>query len=125
MTNYIKTPGEFKRKFAMENDAPRFRRSFVVSDAVQRATLACTGLGYGYFYINGKPVAPDRLTAPISNYNKTVWYTEHDVTSSLREGQSVAAAILGNGFYNEALSNPIKFHEATWLDKPKLVFALF
>lgn len=124
MTNFIKTPGPFKREFAMENDAPRFRRSFTVNGDVRCATLKCTGLGYGYFYINGKSVAPDRLTAPVSNYSKTVWYSEYDVTSLIREGENVAAAILGNGLYNETLSNPFEFYKAEWRDKPKLIFSL-
>ncbi|MBE7031266.1 MAG: hypothetical protein E7409_07595 [Ruminococcaceae bacterium] len=122
--NFIKTPGPFQREFAMKNDAPLFRRSFTVSGEVVRATLACTGLGYGYFYINGKAVAPDRLTAPVSNYTKTVWYTEYDVTALLNEGENVAAAILGNGLYNEALSNPFNFYKAEWRDKPKMIFSL-
>lgn len=121
---FIKTPGEFKKEFSMRNDAPRFRRSFEINGDVCRATLCCTGLGYGYFYINGKSVAPDRFTAPVSNYDKTVWYTQYDVTGLLRQGENVAAAILGNGLYNETLSNPFNFYKADWRDKPKMFFYL-
>lgn len=122
--NFIKTPGEFRREYSPLNHAPRFRKAFTVSEKLCCATLRCAGLGLGYFYINGKPVSEDKFISPPSNYNKTVWYNEYDVTSLLIKGENVAAAILGNGFYNESFSSLAKVNTASWRDKPKMFFEM-
>ncbi len=122
--NFIKVPAKFNSEYSLSNHAPRFRKVFTVSAGVRRATLRCAGLGLGYFYINGKPVSADRFTAPPSNYNKTVWYNEYDVTELIRCGENVAAAILGNGFYNESFKSLAKVNTASWRDNPKMFFEL-
>lgn len=81
-------------------------------------------LGYGYFYINGKKVTEDLFLAPVSNYTKTVWYTSHDVSHLLQEGENVLAAELGNGWYNEYVKSAWDYDTAPWRDNPKLILAL-
>ncbi|MBQ3096914.1 MAG: family 78 glycoside hydrolase catalytic domain, partial [Kiritimatiellae bacterium] len=81
-------------------------------------------LGLGEIFLNGRPIAPDRFLSPYSDYRKTLWYTEHDVTLLLRPGENLAAAALGNGFYNESLHTAWNANDAEWRDVPKLLFRL-
>ena len=103
--------------------AIKFRRRFSVCEK-SKAILSVCGLGYGYFYINGKRVSDYLFISPVSDYNKTLWYTRYDVTSLLQEGENVLCVHLGNGFYNENFETPWKHNEAKWRDVPKLSLTL-
>lgn len=106
------------------NPAPRFRKSFLLSQLPRKATLHCAGLGIGYFYINGSKASQDLFTAPVSDYLKTVWYCSYDVTPLLQQGENVIAAIIGNGYYNESFASTFHFDRAPWRDNPKLIAKL-
>lgn len=107
-----------------KNYAPMFRRKFVVEREFSKATLYICGLGYIYSYINGRSVSDDLFTAPVSNYNKTLWYNEYDVTEHLKSGNNIFAAICGNGWYNETIKSAWDFDKAEWRDTPKLIMCL-
>ena len=70
------------------------------------------------------PVSTAVLTTPFGDYRKTVWYDTADVTALLHAGQNLAAAMLGNGFYNESIKTSWDFNTADWRDSPKLMFSL-
>lgn len=121
---YIKSYRPLSLDTPLDTGAPRFRRRFVLSEKPVKAEVFYAGLGYGYFYFNGKSVTPDLFTAPVSDYTKTVWYNRYDVTNLLQTGDNVAAAILGNGWYNEAINSAWGHFKAHWRDVPKLIFRL-
>jgi len=121
---FIKTPSAFKPEYSTYDPALMFRKKFNVPGGFESATLSVCGLGYGYYYLNGKPVTKDLFIAPVSDYNKTLWYNVYDVSDLLQPGQNIAAAILGNGFYNETLTTPWKHNKVSWRDKPKFIFSL-
>ena len=121
---YLKAYRPLSMDTPLDTGAPRFRRRFVLSEKPVRAEVCYAGLGYGYFYLNGKSVTPDLFTAPVSDYTKTVWYNRYDVTDLLQTGDNVAAAILGNGWYNEAIDSVWGHYKAHWRDVPKLIFQL-
>ena len=120
---FIKNNAEFERGFTEVNPAPLFRRKINIKAAGEAVLRICC-LGYGYCYINGEKVSEDRFTAPFSNYNKTLWFNEYDVTSLINEGENTFAVICGNGFYNESIPTNWKFHEAAWRDNPKFILEL-
>lgn len=103
--------------------APLFRRKFNVNQT-SKALLRFCGLGYGYCYINGKAVSEDLLCAPVSEYNRLLWYSEYDVTELLQEGENIIAVILGNGFFNENFPSAWNHNEADWRDVPKFALEL-
>ena len=70
---FIKPRAEFVYEFSARNLAPMFRRKFTVSN-LGEAKISVCGLGYAYYYINGKLVSEDLFTAPVSDYGKTLWY---------------------------------------------------
>ncbi len=120
---FIKPDIKFQREFSFANTAPLFRKSFDLAD-VSKATLRVCGLGYAYYFINGEPVTKDLFVAPVSNYNKTLWYTAYDVTHLLKKGKNTVAVICGNGFFNETIETNWLFHTALWRDNPKFILNL-
>ena len=120
---FIKPDMEFKREFSYKNCAPLFRKKFLVNE-LKTAKIYVCGLGYGYYYINGEAVSEDLFTAPVSNYNKTIWYNVYDVTDLLKKGENVFCAECGNGWFNESMRSCWDFNKASWRDVPKFIMRL-
>ncbi len=121
--SFIKPDTEFKREFTKENHAPMFRKKFNLSSVGDARLIVCA-LGFGYFYINGKKVSDDLFCAPVSNYNKTLWYNIYDVTDLIKEGENVIAAWCGNGWFNEEFSSAWSYDKALWRDLPQFILKL-
>ena len=120
---FIKPNIPFIHEYREVNPAPQFRCKFKLS-RFTRATLSVCGLGYGYYWLNGRPVTQDKLTAPVSDYTKTLWYNVYDVTELLTEGENIAAVICGNGFFNETFKTSWNHNLAAWRDNPKFILQL-
>jgi len=120
--SFIKPNVPFKRGFSYEDYAPMFRKKFTLNHFSEAKVYVC-GLGYGYYYINGKKITEDLFTAPVSDYRKTLWYNEYDVSKFLQEGENVVAVICGNGWYNESIETK-HFENAPWKDLPKFILKL-
>lgn len=104
--------------------APMFRKKFTVETAVNSAVLTVCGLGYGYYYLNGRVVTDDLFTAPVSDYEKTLWYNRYDVTAQVKTGENILAVICGNGWYNEGIKTAWDYDTAPWRDMPKFILSL-
>ena len=121
--HFIKPNAEFKQNYSGQNYAPMFRRKFHI-EKKGRATLSVCGLGIAYYFLNGKPISEDLFTAPVSDYNKILWYNKYDVTDMLAEGTNIFSVICGNGWYNEDFKTVWNFNEAEWRDVPKFILQL-
>ena len=120
---FMKPPVQLAKEFTGKNHAPMFRKKFHLSK-LQNASLYVCGLGYGYYYINGQPVSEDLFTAPVSNYDKTLWYNVYDVTELLKTGENCIAVWCGNGWYNEDFPSSWDYDKADWRDVPKCILRL-
>ncbi len=120
---FMKPPVSLAAQFTGVNYAPMFRKRFHL-EQTGHATLCVCGLGFGYYYINGQKVSEDLLTAPVSNYSKTLWYNGYDVTSLLKKGENVIAVWCGNGWYNEDFPSSWDYDKAAWRDVPKCILKL-
>lgn len=120
---FIKCNANFDKTDVNYSPAPLFRRKFCIKKT-ENALLRFCGLGYGYCFINGKAVTEDLLTAPVSEYDKLLWYNEYDVSALLNDGENVIAVILGNGFFNENFPSDWKHNESIWRDNPKFALEL-
>lgn len=107
-----------------EDYAPMFRKKFEINCEIKSAELFVCGLGYGYYYANGKSVTCDLFTAPPSDYRKTLWFNRYDVKNLLNTGENVFAVICGNGWYNETLETAWDHNTADWRDLPKFILTL-
>ncbi|MFT5516476.1 MAG: alpha-L-rhamnosidase [Rhodothermales bacterium] len=83
-----------------DDPAPLFRRPFRIDKPVRRARLYAAGLGYYECRLNGQKVSDHALDPAWTSFESRVFYTTHDVTASLREGENVLGALVGNGWYN-------------------------
>ncbi len=120
---FIKASDEFDASYRGKVAAPLFRKKFFL-EKTGKAVISVCGLGYGYFYINGKPITEDLFTAPVSNYDKLCWYNVYDVSSLLKEGENVIAVICGCGFLNENFPSNWDNDKAAWRDNPKFALSL-
>lgn len=112
--NFIESPLKFDTTLNFEVPSPIFRRKFDISCKPKRAVLEVCGLGYGYYFLNGNSVTEDLFIAPVSNYNKTLWYNTYDVTEQIKIGKNQFSVILGNGFFNEAHRSAWDYEKASW-----------
>lgn len=87
-------------------------------------TLFVSLLGFGYVYINGKAIADDLFLSPVSDYRKTLWVNEYDVTYLLKEGENEIFVELGNGFYNEGNETVWGHHKAAWRGEPTFCLSI-
>lgn len=115
----LKYPGEKADSSKPFSDpAPLLRKTFIINKKILSARAYVTGLGYFEMYLNGKKVSEDVLSPNLTLYGKRsdlgeigamiknnfreyrVMYLTYDVSDLLKQGENVAGAILGNGFYN-------------------------
>ena len=122
--NFIKADIPFISEYDI-NKSPCviFRKKFEVEN-FNTAKISVCGLGYGYYYINGEKITQDLFTAPVSDYNKTLWYNVYDVTEFIKPGENILTVICGNGFYNESVQTPWNHNTAEWRDNPKVILQL-
>ena len=122
--NFIKADIPFVNEFDREKSpCVMFRKKFGIKNFKKAKVFVC-GLGYGYYYINGKKITEDLFTAPVSDYTKTLWYNVYNVTEFLQAGENIFTVICGNGFYNESFKTPWDHNQASWRDNPKFILKL-
>jgi len=120
--NFIECPHPFDKELKFEEPSPIFRKSFYVSEKPESAILEVCALGYGSYYLNGNLVTEDLFIAPVSDYNKTLWYNTYDITEQINLGNNQLAVMLGNGFFNEAFKSAWDYEKASW--RSNLKFSL-
>lgn len=107
---HVKGPGTYcwQEKGSMLGGATLFRKTFAVKNAIRQARLYATGLGVYNVYINGARVGithddgtveQDELKPGFTEFKKTVFYTTHDVTALIREGDNAIGAELTSGWW--------------------------
>ena len=119
---YMKANKGF-RKRTMQADGstipgnPILRTTFETEDKdILRARLYATALGVYNVYINGKRVGItdddgntilDELKPGSTDYNKTLFYTTHDVTNLLEKGKNAIGTELSSGWWNGAIAHGV------------------
>lgn len=97
---------------------PLFRREFTVEKPVRRAVVHVCGLGQHELFLDGQKVGDHFLDPAWTVFEKTLFYTSHDITAPLKPGTHALGVMLGKGFYNTAgdrrvhgvhASRPLKF----------------
>ena len=113
--------------------APFLFKPFEVSQPVVKAMLHTSGLGVYDAYINGSRVGhllDDGTTDYVelkpgwTDYSKRVFYSTHDVTSLINEGQNVIGASITSGWWAGVISKGIYGNVKTaFIGKLVLTFA--
>ncbi len=79
--------------------ASLLRKPFSVAGSVQRATAYVTADGLYELLLNGQRVGRNLLAPEWTNYRLRSQYQTYDVTTLVRRGENVVAALLGEGWY--------------------------
>ncbi len=67
---------------------------------VRRAVVHLTGLGYHELHLNGRKVGDRALEPALTDYDRRVPVSTHDVTALLKPGRNAIGLWLGNGRYH-------------------------
>ena len=96
--------------------APMFRKAFTLQKPVSEAKLYTSGLGIYDVFINGQRVGhlqPDgstiyeELKPGWTDYRARVFYSSHDVTTLLAEGDNAIGATVASGWWSGAISRGV------------------
>ncbi|MCX6877930.1 MAG: alpha-L-rhamnosidase N-terminal domain-containing protein [Verrucomicrobia bacterium] len=79
---------------------PIFRKEFFVAAPPRQATLRLVGLGDYDALLNGTRVADTGINQPWSQYEKTLYYRDFDVTALVVPGANCLGVLLANSFWN-------------------------
>ena len=79
---------------------PLFRKEFVVPAKPRKAVLRIVGLGDYDARVNGRRVADTGINQPWSQYEKTLYDREFDVTSQVLAGANCVGVMLGHSFWH-------------------------
>jgi alpha-L-rhamnosidase len=85
---------------------PVFRKEFVLEARARRGTLRIIGLGDYDARVNGERLADTGINEPWSQYEKTLYYHDYDITAQLRPGTNCVGVMLASSFWNNP--NPPK-----------------
>ena len=84
--------------------ASLLRRKFTLAKQVRSARIYSTALGSYQLFLNGGRVGNDVLAPGWTDYRKRIVYQVYDVTPQVKQGSNAIGAILGGGWYADALT---------------------
>ncbi|MDB5159316.1 MAG: alpha-L-rhamnosidase [Mucilaginibacter sp.] len=132
--------GSFKDPYpdsAITYPAPFFRKDFMATKKIKRATVYVSGLGFYELFLNGQKIGDQVLAPAVTNYDQRslkkllypyddqstqrVLYNTFDVTNSINQSNNTIGILLGNGWYNQ---RDRTVEGRMWYDLPKLIFQL-
>ena len=79
---------------------PLFRKEFTSRSKPGKATLRIVGLGDYDVHVNGSRLSDTGINQPWSQYEKTIYYRDFDITAQLRTGTNCVGVMLGNSFWH-------------------------
>lgn len=85
---------------AAEAAPPIFRKEFIVQHKPRQAVLRIVGLGDYDLRVNGQHPAATGINQPWSEYEKTVYYRDFDITAWMVSGTNCVGVMLCNSFWN-------------------------
>jgi alpha-L-rhamnosidase len=104
--------------------SPLFRKSFITAKQVKKARAYITGVGYYEFFLNGQRVGNNMLDPGYTHFDKRILYSSYDITTLLKNGENVAATVLGNGWFNIQSLAVWHFEKARWRNRPQMICQL-
>lgn len=111
-------------EFYLDDPAPLFRKTFILNDLPQKATLHITAAGYYRTSINGLDLEKNILDPAWTDYSKRIYFEEYDITHLLTLGMNCLGVTLGNGFYNPLplkMWGRINLRERLSVGKPRFI----
>ena len=84
---------------------PVLRSAFTLGGEPKRGTIRVIGLGHFRLTLNGRQVGGSLIDEPWSQYNKTIYWQEFDISSLLKPGHNAFGVMLGNSFWRVGPAN--------------------
>jgi hypothetical protein len=79
---------------------PLVRKELTIPAAPKRAALRIVGLGHFALRINGQQAGDSPIHQAWSQYDKTIYFEEIDVSALLHQGANAVGVMLGNSFWH-------------------------
>jgi hypothetical protein len=119
LTTLTATAAEFERAqwiappagMATNGACPMFRKEFVLDHQPRRAWLRIVGLGDFDARVNGRRLAETGMNQPWSQYDKTIYYREFDISALVGQGTNCVGVMLGNSFWNNPNPPPGRYNK--------------
>jgi hypothetical protein len=93
---WVAPTGEFR----IDRSLPLVRREFTLASRPGKATLRIVGLGDYDVRVNGVRLAQTGINQPWSQYEKTIYYRDFDITPHVRAGANCVGVMLFNSFWH-------------------------
>ena len=90
---------------------PIIRKEFTIPAQPKKAIVRIVGLGHFELRVNGQRIDDAVIRQPWSQYDKTIYFDELDITRLLRKGTNVVGVMLGNSFWVNPPSPPERYHK--------------
>jgi alpha-L-rhamnosidase len=119
---WIAPPAGMATSFA----TPIFRKEFVLDRQSGRTWLRIVGLGDFDARVNGRRLADTGMNQPWSQYEKTIYYRDFDISALVGQGTNCVGVMLGNSFWNNPNPPPGRYNKdgpQRKADEPFLLWA--
>lgn len=104
-----------------DDTAPVFVQKIHFAQLPSCCTVVISGLGAYVLSINGRRVGEDILQPAFSDYNKTIYYNNYDITAYLCAGENRIEVTLGNVLFNEQQKTDWQLESASWKGTPRFI----
>ena len=84
---------------------PILRSTFLIKSHPTSGSVRIIGLGHYELYLNGNRVSTSLINQPWSQYDKTLYWQEFDISKLLRQGKNTWGVMLGNSFWHVGVAN--------------------
>jgi alpha-L-rhamnosidase len=84
---------------------PLMRSTFILKENPTSGIVRIVGLGHYELFLNGKRVGSTVIKQPWSQYDKTIYWQEFDISKLVRRGENVWGVMLGNSFWHVGPAN--------------------
>jgi len=84
---------------------PIFRSTFDIPAKATSGTVRIIGLGHYQLSLNGRHVGNSLIGQPWSQYDRTIYWQEFDISPLLKQGKNAFGVMLGNSFWSVGPAN--------------------
>lgn len=95
----------------MGRPLPLLRKEFSVAGKPRQATLRMVGLGDYDPRVNGVRLADTGINQPWSQYDKTLYYRDFDITAQAQAGVNCVGVMLANSFWHNPNPPPGRYNK--------------
>jgi hypothetical protein len=93
------------------SQCPLLRKEFTLDEAPAKAVVRIVGLGHYHLNVNGKRAGDAVIHQAWSQYDKTIYFEEIDVTPALQAGGNALGVMLGNSFWFNPPAPKGRYHK--------------